>query len=237
MYPREWTSYRLRWQTIYFEDESDRYELKRYSRKDPNYAPSSNYCLSVIKPSFIFDKRRMKRERVRHFPPLSHRSPSTPREPLSSIRTLAGKTSFGDWSASPSAITSFRCGTWSSTQTRSSSVHPFVQHTRTEWSASLASCSTPRRGKPSHRLSVLSSHKIDASFSDKPTFPSNTRPTRRAPVSSHFSISALGSNLSGMRVSSCFHSSPFWTATLPFRFQRRSFGPTKRAQKQITDRS
>ncbi|KAK8826885.1 hypothetical protein WA556_004472 [Blastocystis sp. ATCC 50177/Nand II] len=47
VYPQDWTSYRMRWQTLYFEDESDRYELKRYAPSDEHYIPHLNYCLSI----------------------------------------------------------------------------------------------------------------------------------------------------------------------------------------------
>lgn len=54
----------MRWQTLYFEDASDRYELKRYAPIDKHYIPHKNYCLSVVKPQYIFDKERMKTEQV-----------------------------------------------------------------------------------------------------------------------------------------------------------------------------
>ena len=57
----------MRWQTLYFEDESDRYELKRYAPSDEHYIPHLNYCLSVVKPQFIFDRQQMRTEQAGRF--------------------------------------------------------------------------------------------------------------------------------------------------------------------------
>ncbi|KAK8796287.1 histone deacetylation protein [Blastocystis sp. subtype 4] len=59
VFPRDWTSHRLLQETIYFDDASDRYELKRYAQDDPHYRKNENYCLSLVRPNFIFDSSTM----------------------------------------------------------------------------------------------------------------------------------------------------------------------------------
>ena len=52
VFPHQWTSYRLRTQTLYFDSDDERYELKRYLPNHPKYQKGKNFCLSKIKPEY-----------------------------------------------------------------------------------------------------------------------------------------------------------------------------------------
>ena len=55
MFPHQWTSYRLRTQTLYFNSQNEKYELKRYLSNHIKYQKGKNYCLSKIKPELSSD--------------------------------------------------------------------------------------------------------------------------------------------------------------------------------------
>lgn len=57
VFPTGWTSRRLLRETIYFEDKTHRFELRRYPVTHPNFKKNGNYCLSIIKPEVITDQR------------------------------------------------------------------------------------------------------------------------------------------------------------------------------------
>ena len=53
VFPKDWTSRRLLRETIYLEDATNRFELKRYPSHHPQYKKNGNYCLSIVKPAYI----------------------------------------------------------------------------------------------------------------------------------------------------------------------------------------
>lgn len=48
VFPKQWTSYRLRAETIYFTTNASQFELKRYMPDHPKYRKGRNYCLSRV---------------------------------------------------------------------------------------------------------------------------------------------------------------------------------------------
>ena len=59
-----WTSYRLRSETIYFDTDSTRFELKRYSTNHQRYSKNACFCLSAVKNEFIVNQTLMKQGKV-----------------------------------------------------------------------------------------------------------------------------------------------------------------------------
>ena len=64
VYPVNWTSYRLRTETIYIDTETTRFELKRYPPQHQRYSKNACFCLSAVKNEYIVNQTLMKQGKV-----------------------------------------------------------------------------------------------------------------------------------------------------------------------------
>ena len=64
VFPVNWTSYRLRSETIYFDTDTTRFELKRYAPTHPRYSKNACFCLSAVKNEFVTNQTFMKQGKV-----------------------------------------------------------------------------------------------------------------------------------------------------------------------------